>query len=127
MRSVLVVDDEPHARRVVKLALERAGYEVTLAANGRDAMEMLQAREFAAMVTDICMPEMTGRELCEWTRKEQPERDMFIWVASSRAEDDARSWAGELSRVEFLEKPLSLRKLVKTLSEELTGASSPGG
>ncbi len=125
MRSVLIVDDEAHARRVVKLALERAGYEVTLATNGREAMQMLEARKFAAMVTDICMPEMTGRELCEWIREEQPESDMFIWVASSRAEDDSRSWTADLSRVEFLEKPLSLRKLVDTLGKELDGASSP--
>lgn len=122
MKSVLLVDDEPHVSRVAKLSLERAGYEVELASNGEEAMAVLLARPFDALVTDIQMPRMDGRELLEQIEARIPDRKFFIFIVTSRPDDEHREWAETLTRTEFIEKPLSLRHLISRLQHHLGGA-----
>ncbi len=114
-RRILVVDDEPYATRVVKLKLEAEGYAVSVASDGQEALDRVRESDFDAVVTDICMPRMTGREFTETVRSELPERKAFIFVSSSRPEDEARAWTRDLPRVAFIEKPLSLRRLAERL------------
>ena len=61
--SVLFVDDEPSLRRVAQRYLERVGHHVELAANGEEALQLLQTRRFDVIVTDLRMPGMGGEEL----------------------------------------------------------------
>ena len=114
-RHILVVDDEPYATRVLKLKLQGEGYAVSVACDGQEALERIRERDFDAVVTDICMPRMSGRELTETVRSELPEREAFIFVSSSRPEEEARAWTRDLPRVAFIEKPLSLRRLAERL------------
>jgi CheY-like chemotaxis protein len=118
MKRILVVDDEPASSRVVKLGLERAGYEVDLARNGEEALEQLEKHEYQALVTDLCMPRMDGRTLVERISAGGP-GELFIVVMTSRPEDEFRDWAGTLERICFLEKPVSLRRLTARLEEIL--------
>ncbi len=62
-RSILVAEDNTALATVVRFNLERAGFQVTVAANGRIAWEAAQAGQFDLVVTDYQMPEMTGRDL----------------------------------------------------------------
>ncbi len=119
MARILVVDDEPHVTRVTRMALERAGHEVVVAGNGEEALAALEAGAFEAMVTDITMPGMTGLELCERVRHQLELEAMPIFVVTSRVEDEFRNWARAFSRLEFVEKPLSLRRLVARLEASL--------
>src|SRR5688500_2585648 len=63
--TVLLVDDDPHVAAASRRALERAGYVVLAASNGREAMEIVAGHEgtLDLLVTDLVMPEMGGREL----------------------------------------------------------------
>ena len=79
MKRILIVDDEPHVVRVLKLALERAGYLVDQAGDGKEALEYLQRSEPDVLITDIDMPRMTGRELCTHIDKELPDRSFQIF------------------------------------------------
>jgi CheY-like chemotaxis protein len=117
MRSILVVDDEVFVTRVAKLALERAGYHVEVAADGEEALRSLGERRFDAVVTDLMMPRMNGRELCLAIHEHLAEQELLIFVATSSSEEEHRDWARELPRTEFLEKPLSLRWLIARLEE----------
>ncbi len=119
MRSVLVVDDEPYVTRVTRLCLERAGYEVEVVADGKEALELLRWRQFDAVITDIVMPRMSGRELCTTIRESMPELDLPLLVLTSSSEEEHRDWARELPRTELLEKPVSPRQLVERLAELL--------
>ena len=60
MKSVLVIDDEPAIRTVLKRVLEKAGYTVRLAANGVEGLESLEAQISDIVITDIIMPTMHG-------------------------------------------------------------------
>ena len=118
MKRILVVDDKPASARVVKLGLERVGYEVELARDGAEALEQLDKNEYRALVTDICMPRTDGRALVEQVSARGPS-DLFIVVMTSRPEDEFREWAESMERVCFLEKPVSLRRLVSRLESIL--------
>ena len=66
-KTILVVDDEAPIRRVIELKLRKAGYNVLLASNGEEGLELIRALRPDAVITDVMMPKMTGRQMCEAT------------------------------------------------------------
>lgn len=117
MKKILVVDDEPHMSRVLKLYLERAGYAVQTCPNGQVALAAVLQSAPDAMLTDIQMPVMTGRELCQALQEQLPDRTFPIFVMTSMTNDEHRDWTGKISNLEFLEKPLSMRAVVAQLDK----------
>lgn len=119
MSWILVVDDEPHATRMLQRKLVEAGYQVEIATDGHAALEKLAARSYEVLITDLCMPRVTGRELCERVRKKS-QVEPLIFVLTSRPEEENRAWTREFSNLEFMEKPISMRRLLARLSERLS-------
>lgn len=117
MKQILLVDDEATVRRVLQVALEKAGFAVHTAANGEEALTRLRAQSPDVLITDIEMPRMDGRKLCETLHAEQPERDFPIFVVTSLTEREHRSWSSAIENLHFLEKPISVRKLLAKLTE----------
>jgi len=113
---ILLVDDEPHVTRVLRLTLEKQGYTVVVAHDGNAALECMKTRVPDVLISDIQMDGMDGRTLCPLARKTYPDHDFLILVMTSMTALDERSWARELPNTEFLEKPLSPRQLVARLS-----------
>ena len=124
MKSILVVDDEIHIRRIIKLTLEDAGYSVHLASDGLEALEAMVWGEFDAIVTDIMMPRMGGKELCFAIKERFPDLTSPILVMTSRPEDEHREWAAEIPCASFLEKPISTRVLLQRLDEVFQKATA---
>lgn len=114
--SVLIVDDEPHVIRVLRLMLERDGYGVASAADGEAALAAMAERRPDVLITDIQMAGMNGRELCQAARARWPGEPFLILVMTSMTATDERSWVRALANVEFLEKPLSPRRLTARLA-----------
>lgn len=117
MKQILIADDEPHVIRVMKMALQRAGYKVDSAPNGEAAYEWLTKNQPDVLITDIQMPRMTGEQLCKKISETMPGREFLIFVLTSRTEIEHREWTSSLDNVMFLEKPVSTRKLVQQLDE----------
>lgn len=117
MKHVLLVDDEAMVRRVLQVALEKAGFAVDTAANGEEALSRLRTQAPDLMITDIEMPKMDGRTLCETLHAEQPERAFPIFVVTSLTEREHRSWSSTIENLYFLEKPISVRRLLAKLTE----------
>ena len=82
MHRILLVDDEATVRRVMRMALERAGFDVTTAENGEVALTEIRRQEPDVLITDIEMPRMNGRALCAAVEKEFPERQFPIFVVT---------------------------------------------
>lgn len=120
MTTILIVDDEAVARRVLASTLSRAGFKVEQACNGQEAWDWLQASRPDAIITDIDMPRMTGEQLCAHIEQEQPDRDYPIFVVTSKTAIEHRSWSRDMQNVSFVEKPFSLRKLVEQLKDTLS-------
>ena len=64
MKDILIVDDTPLQAIMLRRVLERAGYKVTTAKNGKEALEFLKNNKYALVISDVNMPEMNGFELC---------------------------------------------------------------
>jgi len=117
MNHVLIVDDEPHVIRVLNLALSRIGLSVDVAYDGVNALEYLQSHQPDAVITDIDMPRMDGKTLCNRIFDLFPHRKFPIFIMTARAELEHRDWARNIPNLTFMEKPLSIRKLIKALNE----------
>jgi len=115
MKRILLVDDEPHVIRILKLSLIKAGYEVAEAANGLQAIDNISQAHPDVLITDIDMPRMNGKELCMHIEKTLPGRNFMIFVLTSRADNEHRIWTSSIDNLEFLEKPVSIRKLLTRL------------
>lgn len=117
MKKIFIVDDEPHVLRVLRMSLEREGYEVEPFNNGEEALEALRESQPDALVTDIQMPRMDGEQLCHNIQAEMPERNFLIFVLTSRTEIEHREWSRQIDNLQFLEKPVSIRNLIECLNE----------
>ena len=123
-RTILLVDDEPHVIRVLRLMLEREGYDVASANDGAEALEQIDARRPDVMVSDIQMAGMDGRELCRTVRTRYPDERFPIFVMTSMTASSEREWVRDLGDVDFLEKPLSPRQLIARLAAHFAGAAN---
>lgn len=115
MKQILIADDEPHLIRVLRLGLEKAGYSVSAVSDGERALAQIRRTAPDVLITDIEMPRMNGKELCRALEKEKSNPDLLVIVVTSHPEETHRVWSSEIPGIEFLEKPLSLRKLCKLL------------
>ncbi len=113
MKRILIADDEPHMARVLQQVLERAGYAVQTTRNGLEALQAVRDRQPDILVTDIQMPVMTGKTLCETLAVELPGRKFPIFVMTSMTDREHREWTSEIAGITFLEKPLSTRLLIQ--------------
>ena len=115
---VLVVDDEPDIRELVKEILEDEGYEVTLAHDGDSAREALRARRPDLILLDIWMPDIDGITLLkEWS--EGAGRPCPVIIMSGHGTVETAVEATRLGAYDFLEKPLSMAKLLITVERAL--------
>jgi len=117
VKKIIIVDDEPHVLRVLRLSLEREGYEVESFANGEEGLEALRESHPDVLITDIQMPRMNGEQLCQIIQAEMPEREFLIFVLTSRTEIEHREWSRKIENLQFLEKPISIRNLIECLNE----------
>ena len=116
---ILVVDDEPDIRQLVKEILEDEGYEVATAENGQAAKESFRLRRPELVLLDIWMPDIDGISLL----KEWSENDVIgqlpVVMMSGHGSVETAVEATRLGAYDFLEKPLSLAKLLLTIEHAL--------
>jgi len=124
VKKVVIADDEPHVLRVLKLSLEREGYQVEGFPNAAKALISIEQEHPDILITDISMPVMTGEELCRHIQQEMPDRKFLIYVLTSRTEVEHREWSREIDNLSFLEKPVSIRNLVNSLNAHFAGSGA---
>ncbi|MBX2812926.1 MAG: response regulator transcription factor [Myxococcales bacterium] len=107
--NILITDDDGHIREVVRFALEGAGYDVTEAATGAQALEFMTHQPFDLVVLDIVMPGMDGLEVCQNIRKSYDTPIIFL---SSKDEELDTILGLELGADDYMAKPFSPRELV---------------
>jgi PAS domain S-box-containing protein len=116
--SVLVVDDDQTQRGVTQNLLDNLGYQVTLAANGEEALELMRSGTFDLLVLDMIMPDgIDGAETYEKALEIRPGQKAI--VVSGYAESNRIQVAQELGAKVFVRKPVTLRSLAKAVRMEL--------
>jgi len=124
MKTILLVDDEPMVLRVMRGALERGGFQVDVAVDGEEAWAKIVESCPDVLVTDIEMPRLSGRELCQRIQTELPDREFPIFVSTSLTALEHREWSKNISHLVFLEKPISIRKLRAEISKFINSDNS---
>ncbi|MCB1746132.1 MAG: response regulator [Gammaproteobacteria bacterium] len=114
---VLIVDDEAYVTHVLNQFLARAGYTVKTASNGAQALALLETFDADALITDVQMPRLGGRELVGEVATRFPRADRLVLVMTSRTDRELRAWACSVENADFLEKPVSPRRVVARLAE----------
>ncbi len=125
-KRILVADDEPNMLRVLTLILQRAGFEVRTARDGREALESILETPPDVLVTDIQMPRMTGEQLCRELERQVPGRSFPIYVMTSMTDREHRCWLQGMRNTEFLEKPVSVRSLIAKVERHFAQAQDGG-
>ncbi|NUR56704.1 MAG: response regulator transcription factor [Acidobacteria bacterium] len=109
MKQILVVDDEVRIAELCRDYLERAGYQVTLAYNGADALSLARTRHPDLIVLDLGLPHMDGLEV---TRAVRTQSNVPIVMLTARVEESDKLVGLELGADDYLTKPFSPRELV---------------
>jgi len=105
-KRILVVDDEPQIRRIMRTVLVAKRYEVTEAECGEDALKLIRSEKYDLMLLDINMPGMTGLEVC---REIRASSDIPIVIMS--AGEESRAKALEVGANDYLKKPFGVSQI----------------
>ena len=117
--SILVVDDDPHIRDVVRFAFEKTGMTISIAHDGKEALRQFDRNVHDLVVLDIGMPEMDGLEVCRQIRKTSDTPILFL---SARDEEIDRILGLEIGGDDYVTKPFSPRELVARVNAILRRA-----
>jgi len=120
---VLVADDEPHIGRIIKMKLEQGPFRVTLAYDGREALETLQREsDIDLVLLDLMMPHLSGLDVLAAIRKDDRLRDVPCIILTAAGQEQQHTSAIALGANDFLTKPFSPKKLYARAAE-LVGLS----
>ncbi len=103
-RRVLIIDDEPSVLRVLGLLLERSGFAVASASNGREGLALIAEKGFDVVLTDIIMPELSGVDFLKELR--QHDLDVPVILMTAGATLDSALDAIEYGAQQYLLKPV---------------------
>ena len=114
-RRVLVIDDEAPIRQVISLKLKNGGYDVLTAADGEEGLRIIEKEAPEVVITDINMPRLDGKQLCERTSHLKKERPFLTVVMTARIMPNERQWIDKMPSTLFMEKPFSPRQLLECI------------
>ena len=116
-KKILIIDDEAYIRRVLELKLTNKGYQVLTAVNGEEGLAAIEAQQPDAVVSDIMMPKLDGKSLCEKTNSIKKKRPFLTIIVTARINPEERDWIAEMQDTMFMEKPFSPNKIVESIEK----------
>ena len=117
--SVLIVDDEPLTQDLLRLMLEPAGFRVTSAEHGLEALEKVQEEKPDIMLLDVMMPHMDGITVCKKIRSNPETADLPVIMLSGKTHLNAVEEGLEAGANRYLAKPTSRTDLIQNLHDVL--------
>jgi OmpR family response regulator RpaB len=120
-KLVLIIDDEAHIRRVIELKFKNQGYRVRTATNGEEGLELIKAHEPDVVITDIMMPKLDGKTLCERVDELKKERPFLTIVMTCRISPTEQDWINQMEDTVFVEKPFSLSTMLRCVDQYFNG------
>jgi two-component system alkaline phosphatase synthesis response regulator PhoP len=116
-RKILIADDEAHIRHVLSMKLSNAGYEVVMATDGEEALEVARAESPDLICTDYQMPYMTGVELCQKLHEDERTAGIPLLMLTARGFEFEDGQIAELGLADVLSKPFSPREMLQKVQD----------
>jgi DNA-binding response OmpR family regulator len=121
-KRVLIADDEPNIVASLEFLMEQAGYEVKVAANGQEALELAASFRPDLVLLDVMMPGKNGYEVCQSLKSDPATRAVKVIMLSAKGRDIEVAKGLELGADAYVTKPFSTRDLVAQIRDMLGGA-----
>jgi DNA-binding response OmpR family regulator len=121
-RRILVVDDDADIQALTSTVLAGAGYEVTLASNGSEALRVLHDAGFDLMLLDINMPDMSGWETLRLLRADEAFADLPVVIFSVKGQVRDKVHAMQEGAIDYITKPFVIDELVARVERVLDPA-----
>jgi two-component system alkaline phosphatase synthesis response regulator PhoP len=124
-KKILIADDEPSIVAAVEFLLQRHGYEVHVARNGEEALELVEAHHPDLVLLDVMMPLKSGYEVCMRMREREDWRHIKIIMLSAKGRDVEVTKGLSMGADIYVTKPFSTRELVSKIKGLLGEAIEP--
>jgi len=126
-KKILVVDDERHIVRLVQVNLERAGYQVVAAFDGKEALKKVSSEKPDLVVLDVMMPYMDGFQVLKQMKADAATKDIPVIMLTAKAQDADvfRGWASGVDM--YLTKPFNPLELMTFVKRIFEAAGEEGG
>ncbi|MCG7871309.1 MAG: response regulator [Candidatus Thiodiazotropha lotti] len=122
--EILVVDDEPNIVLSLEFLMKKAGYNVTTANNGVDALSTIKQLRPDLVLLDVMMPRMDGYEVCQAVRGDPELSSVRIIMLTARGRDVERDKGMALGADDYVTKPFATQELVEKVKSLLDHSSS---
>ncbi len=117
--KILIADDEPNILISLEYLMKREGYEVLLAHDGQEALDMIIAEKPRLVLLDVMMPKKTGLEVCHAARAIAELDDMIIIMLTAKGHDTDVSKGMAMGANDYVIKPFSTKDLAQKVKDML--------
>jgi len=111
-KKILVVDDEPDILKIVTFRLEKTGYEVKTASNGREAFDLMQKEKPDLLLLDLRLPVMSGYEVCKQMKSDENLKDVPIILLTASSSASIEQKTKEFKADDYMIKPFDPEQLL---------------
>jgi twitching motility two-component system response regulator PilH len=117
--KILVADDSPNIREILKISLEADGYTVLLAEDGEQALSLVTQEMPDLLIMDVMMPKVNGFQVCRRVKTDRATHDVPVIMLSAKSAQQDVYWGKDCGADEYMTKPFSTKELVKTIERLL--------
>lgn len=110
-KSILIVEDDPKIRQLIRIYLEKAGFEVWEAADGEEGKQLFEKYDPCFVILDLMLPKVSGEQLCEWIRGSM-KSDVPIIMLTAKVGEQERIQGLQMGADDYVTKPFSPQELV---------------
>lgn len=115
--KILIVDDDPYILMSLEFLMKKNGYDVMIARNGTEALELLEKQIPQLVLLDIMMPDVDGYEICRRIKKTEKLKAIKVVFMSAKTKEADIQKGYDLGASLYITKPFSTRELVKQIHE----------
>lgn len=115
--KILIVDDDPYILMSLEFLMKKNGYDVMIARNGTEALDLLNKQVPALVLLDIMMPDVDGYEICRRIKKTEKLKLVKVVFMSAKTKEADIQKGYDLGASLYITKPFSTRELVKQIHE----------
>ncbi|MFB2922193.1 MULTISPECIES: response regulator [Aerosakkonema] len=116
MSTVLVVEDSATQRQMIADFLEGNDFQVTVASNGKEALERVQDTCPDVVLLDVLMPQMNGYEVCRRIKKTPTTQDIPVIMCSAKTTEVDRYWGMKVGADAYIGKPFEQKELIQAIA-----------
>jgi len=117
--KILVADDSPNIREILKISLESDGYTVVLAEDGESALSVVASEKPDLLIMDVMMPKVNGFQVCRRVKTDRATHDVPVIMLTAKSAQQDVFWGKDCGADEYMTKPFSTKELVKTIDRLL--------